>query len=180
MEVPSVPENINEITYYDRDESPVAFVSVGDCRTFMKRIADEEWVWPELQKNGWGGHWHKAVLNIALLEEADESYVDFMPYILRVIYDDVDDQISQESRARIAFTRIVEAREQSDSIIEVSDIIGVQGYASQGDLPGSILRSFRGLRREYLEDQYFYGRHGLTGERLTPVRFAEQPTFEDE
>ncbi len=180
METPQVPENLNEVTYYGRDESPIAFVSVGECRDFMRGIVDEDWVWPELQKRQWGGHWHRAVLHIALLNESDEQYVSFMPFILRVIYDDTDDRLSPQTRAMIAFTRIEDARNRNEGRLSATSIISEQSYASQGELPGSILRSFTGLRREYLEDQYFYGRHGLTGERFTPAKFTEQPIFEDE
>ncbi|MFO0971568.1 MAG: hypothetical protein U0520_04470 [Candidatus Saccharimonadales bacterium] len=179
---PEIPENINEVTYYNRDQSPVEWATVGECREFMRRIVEEDWVWAKLYDSGWGGHWHRAVLAIALSEGADKDVVNFVPFMLREIYSDKSTthfaEDMPENRAR-SFLREIDSQREAEDFESVLEIERRQGYHGQGKRPAWLPGLFEGLRREYLDDKYNYWRNGLTGERLEPRRFNEEPAFDD-
>lgn len=162
----------------ERNSSPVAFVKFGDCRNFMRQVVEEEWVWPKL-KNNWGGHLHRAVLDIALQDNPDNELVDIVPVVLEVMYADESDKLGPDARARSFFYALDEVRSDSESCDKpmLEQVEMAMCYRTQGDLPGGILLAFDGLKRDFLQDKYFYRRDGFTGRRVGEPKFKRQPDF---
>lgn len=161
-------------------------VTVGQARTFMKGIIEEEFVWEELDRQGmWGGHLHRAVLKIALLEEDEDFEVDIIP-----LY--VDEYIKAPSGwVRDYSERRLKDFSQRNIVHVVTDIRALDehyeerrdhgleeleaafSYFNQSELPPYIMDAFDRETNARLRDKYFYGRNGLTGERYEPPEYPE-------
>src|SRR5690606_20019363 len=112
----------------------------------------------------------------------DDDYVNFVPIVLDVMHRDTEDRLGPDARGRsflYALDEIRESTEGQESAITLSAIESAMAYWDEGRLPNGISYAFEGTRRDYLEDKYDYARNGLTGERLEPRRFCEEPDFQE-
>ncbi len=162
----------------ERNCSPVAFVKFGECRDFMRQVVEEEWVWPKLRDN-WGGHLHRAILDIAMQDNPDNELVDIVPVVLEVMYSDEPDRLGPDARARSFFYALDEVRNETerDHRSTLDQIETAMSYFTQGELQGDILCAFDGLKRDYFQDKYFHPRDGFTGQRVNEPKFTAQPDF---
>jgi hypothetical protein len=174
----------------ERSEYPV---TRGQAREFMKRIADERFIWEKLHASGqWGGHLHRAILGIALGEGGDEEVVDIIP-----LY--VDEYVKQpphyqagEDIEYLAQTALHSVTHNADiARHKVSDLESYDpnylmrrdealrqlessfGYFGQSEISPGLLRAFDDATNERIQDKYFYGRNGMTGERYSDPKFPE-------
>lgn len=144
----------------------------------MRDVVEEEWVWAELAES-WGGHLHRSILRIALSEASDEIYVNIVPVVLQVMHEDASDRLGPQARSLNFLSALDDLAEESIEGGSLEYVERAMCYFDQADFPGWILGNFGGLRRDYLEDKYFYSRDGWTGERRSPAKFLAEPDFDD-
>lgn len=167
-----------ELLWKNRDSSPLVWTTTGECREFLReRTFSEEWVWPKLAGN-WGGHLHQSILRIALLDADDDLMTNITPVLLEVFNEDDDTKYGPVSRARGLFSRLDDYRRNDPTANpDLYELEGLMVYGTKGERPAGVLGEFTGKQREYLQDRYFYARNGLTGERLSPVEFPDDPVL---
>lgn len=172
-------------------KEPIAYpVTIGQARDFMRKIIDEEFVWQQLAEiEHWGGHLHRAVLAIALINQPEDTPVDIIPLYVEAYVKqpkhwgkDDDPEMIRKFAQRSIERNAQEANRALDDSYDarrdhaIREIEAAFGYFQQSELTPAILTAFDEETNRRLRDKYFYSRNGLTGERYYP---AEYPEYQD-
>lgn len=94
------------------DLSPVCFVKVDECRNFLKSIIADTTAWNDLPEN-WGGHFHRALLSVALSGKGGNELVDIVPEVLTVTFADTTTKLPAITRASAFMTTLTMMQEDS-------------------------------------------------------------------